>query len=436
MTSSASNKNSTVRVAISERERIETENTVVPWLETDTPSAWYLIGDTREVLRSLPDNSVDLVLSSPPFFALRSYLPSDHKDKHREIGAEPTPAAFIDTLLDVTEECARVLTPTGSLCFELGDTFAVAGTQSEDGYAKDGPLGGPPKFKQSARRDRVLVPARNINNGALPKSLSLIPESYRWALAYGRNPFNGRETEQWRVRNVVRWHRTNPPVGALGDKFRAATSEMVVACKSDKRWFDLDAVRTNPVSEGDGSMSGYAARGQTPRMVLRTTNPGGAPPLDTWIIPTQPYKGSHYAVWPEELCRIPILSMCPKEVCRVCGKPRRRIATTVNAVGSALGRRSWMGGTNGIGAGHVGEFTKTASSAPSAIRETLGWTDCGHNDYRPGVVLDPFGGTGTTAREALAHGRSGVLIDIDKRNFDLARQRVGFWLQEFEVAAE
>ena len=95
-----------------------------------------------------------------------------------------------------------------------------------------------------------------------------------------------------------------------------------------------------------------------------------------------------------------------------------------------------MDGTNGIGAGHVGEFTETTSSAPSSIRETLGWTDCGHNDYRPGVVLDPFGGTGTTAREALARGRSGVLIDIDKRNFDLARQRVGFWLQEFEVAAE
>ncbi len=95
-----------------------------------------------------------------------------------------------------------------------------------------------------------------------------------------------------------------------------------------------------------------------------------------------------------------------------------------------------MGGTNGIGAGHVGEFTETASKAPSANREILGWTDCGHDDYRPGVVLDPFGGTGTTAKEALAHGRSSVLIDIDKRNFDLARRRVGLWLQEFELAAE
>lgn len=417
----------------------------LPWFTSDRPSAWYLIGHTREILRSLPDNSVDLVLSSPPFFALRSYLPSDHKDKHREIGAEPTPAAFIDTLLDVTEECARVLTPTGSLCFELGDTYSGFAGSGGD-YNKGGLKEVQGKFQQqgmnrngnpSVHPDKDRWVGSDKRPGyPLAKSLSLIPESFRWALAYGRNPFNGRETEQWRVRNVVRWHRTNPPVGALGDKFRCATSEIVVACKSDKRWFDLDAVRTNPVSEGDGSMSGYAARGQTPRMVLRTTNPGGAPPLDTWIIPTQPYKGSHYAVWPEELCRIPVLSMCPKEVCRVCGKPRRRITRTVNSVGRALGRRAWMDGTNGIGAGHVGEFTETTSSAPSSIRETLGWTDCGHNDYRPGVVLDPFGGTGTTAREALARGRSGVLIDIDKRNFDLARQRVGFWLQEFDVAAE
>lgn len=424
----------------------------LPWLNVDRPSAWYLIGDTREVLRSLPDNSVDMVLSSPPFFALRSYLPPDHEDKHREIGSEASPAEFIDVLLDVVEECARVLTPTGSLCFELGDSFRGSGGAGGD-YGTGGIRKGQPKFKQSRRRDRILVPAqhhgkgakpanRNFERQALSKSLLLIPESFRWALVYGRNPFNGRETEQWRVRNVVRWHRPNPSVGALSDKFRTATSEIVVACKSDKRWFDLDAVRT--VNERTSELA-FKSRRRLERNVpnggretgtvgeLMPSNPAGAPPHDTWNIPTQPTKLAHFATFPEELCRIPILSMCPKEVCRTCGEPRRRIAQTTNSSGKSLGRRSWMNGTDGIGAGHVGELTETASSAPSAIRETLGWSDCGHDDYRPGVVLDPFGGTGTTAKEALAHGRSGVLIDIDKRNFDLARERVGFWLQEFEV---
>ena len=404
---------------------VATAPKTLPWLNVDRPSAWYLIGDTREVLRSLPDNSVDMVLSSPPFFALRSYLPVEHEDKSREIGSEPTPAEFIDGLLDVTEECARVLTPTGSLCFELGDSFAASGGA------------GQPKFKQSRRRDRIAVPTRYRRSGpesasrdfareAISKSLLLIPESFRWALVYGRNPLNGRETEQWRVRNVVRWHRPNPSVGMLSDKFRPATSEIVVACKSDKRWFDLDAVRTEPTSNGSGSSNGYAPKGQNPRMTLRTTNPGGAPPHDTWNIPTQPYKGSHYAAFPEELCRIPILSMCPKEVCRVCGEPRRRIVQSTNSVGKAHRHNRVMAERQDL---------PLASTHVPDVRETvtLGWTDCGHDDYRPGVILDPFGGTGTTAKEALAHGRSGVLIDIDKRNFDLARDRVGFWLQEFEV---
>lgn len=90
-------------------------------------SARFVIGDTREVLATLPEQSVDLVLSSPPFLALRSYLPADHPDKALEIGSEATPGEFIDTLLDVVEACARVLTPYGTLVFELGDTYSGSG---------------------------------------------------------------------------------------------------------------------------------------------------------------------------------------------------------------------------------------------------------------------------------------------------------------------
>ena len=61
-------------------------------------TARYLIGDTREVVASLPDASVDLVLTSPPFLALRSYLPADHPDKGNEIGSEGPPAAFLAVL--------------------------------------------------------------------------------------------------------------------------------------------------------------------------------------------------------------------------------------------------------------------------------------------------------------------------------------------------
>src|ERR1035437_892870 len=102
-----------------------------------------IIGDVHEVLATMPENSVDLVVTSPPFLALRSYLPADHPDKAKEIGSEPTPGEVIDALLDVTEALARVLTPHGSICIELGDTYSGSGGAGGD-YAEDGMHDGQP----------------------------------------------------------------------------------------------------------------------------------------------------------------------------------------------------------------------------------------------------------------------------------------------------
>ena len=198
-------------------------------------TAIYHIGDTRDIVATLETGSIDLVLTSPPFLALRSYLPDGHPDKDREIGSEPTPAEFVDTLLDLTAEWRRVLAPHGSIAVELGDTYSSSGGTTDN---RENSLGG---------NDQAPRPDRGGGDGwPLAKSLTLIPELFRIALVYGINPLTGNESPagQWRVRNVVRWVRPNPPVGALGDKYRPATSVMVIACISDKRWFDLDAVRT------------------------------------------------------------------------------------------------------------------------------------------------------------------------------------------------
>src|SRR5690606_35344955 len=104
-------------------------------------------------MATLPDQSVDLVLTSPPFLALRSYLPPDHPDKAKEIGSEATPAEFLDTLLALTAEWGRLLTPHGSICVELGDTYAGSGGAGGD-YGPDGMRGGQQKFKGSALADR------------------------------------------------------------------------------------------------------------------------------------------------------------------------------------------------------------------------------------------------------------------------------------------
>ena len=384
----------------------------------DAPTARYLVGDVFDRMSELEDGSVDLVMTSPPFLGLRSYLPDGHPDKAKEIGSEATPAEFIDTLLRLTAEWGRLLAPHGSICVELGDTYSGSGGAGGDGWPLD-------------------------------KSLCGIPTLYAWSLAYGRNLLTGAPSPagKWRVRNLVAWVRPNPAVGALGDKFRPATSFLTIACRARDRYFDLDAVRT-PANEANKRPSVNKREGIPGRadQVIAPlgpdgqriiSHPAGKPPLDWWEIPVRGYQGAHYAVYPPELCVRPIEAMCPRRVCTTCGEPSRRIAETTNAVGKATGRRAWReNGTDGVGAGHSGEIVEKVSSAPTAERVTLGWSDCGHGTWRPGHVLDPFAGTGTTLAVAVGHGRAATGIDIDARNADLARERLGMFLTVDDPRAE
>ncbi len=480
-------------------------------------SIQYFVGDVFDKMSELETDSVDLILTSPPFLALRSYLPADHPDKAKEIGSEATPAEFIDVLLRLTAEWRRLLAPHGSLVVELGDTYSGSGGAGGDWIEGSGQR---VYTRGSEIPDFDAMPDRKGDGWPLAKSLALIPESYRWALVYGFNPFRGPDhpspAGQWRARNVVRWVRPNPPVGALGDKFRPATSELVVAATSKDRWFDLDAVREPhqnardraPIQTTSEAIPSQRA-GQGERFdgkasgdgIVNAGNPAGAPPLDWWKISPKGYSGAHYAVFPSELCVKPIKAMCPREVCRKCGQPRRRIVSNAqnfdglaehiqqqreaagmsradfipflphykNGESITAQLSNWERGKNIptpqdwqilkqiIGVSDA--FDDLIYSERSLIdyRDDLGneiidrrtdydrggtdiklgnrteasrhapdeWSDCGHDDYRPGLVLDPFAGTGTTLAVAHGHGRDAIGIDIDERSAELARDRVG-----------
>jgi hypothetical protein len=241
---------------------------------------------------------------------------------------------------------------------------------------------------------------------------------------------------RWRVRNVIVWQRPNPAVGALGDKFRPSTSYIVVATRSDKRWFDLTAVRTPYVQPNqvrgalhqfknpDDGTSQKATLGE-----YRAADGAGAPPLDcwfdewdgshdTWTITTQPSKLAHYAMWPAKLAERLVLSMCPAEVCSACGEPRRRVerAEQVSTGRTTNGSKVIDSSLSLAGTGYA---TRTLS-APV----TVGWTDCGCGaPWTAGTVLDPFAGTGTTLAVANLHGRNAIGIDVDARNRDLLAPR-------------
>jgi hypothetical protein len=158
-------------------------------------------------------------------------------------------------------------------------------------------------------------------------------------------------------------------------------------------------------------------------------------PSDTWKIPTQGFRGSHYATWPIALLERPIKAMSPQKVCVTCGEPSRRIVdvsyephgdpSATRNEERMQHRQDTDAGVYAIGAFEHGRATKNV--------KTVGWTDCGHNQWRPGLVLDPFAGSGTTLAAATGHGRSAIGIDLDRRNYDLARERVGMWLTESDL---
>ncbi len=405
-------------------------------------TARYVVGETRAVTATLPDGSVDFIMTSPPFLALRSYLPADHPDKAHEIGSEATPAAFIDVMLELSAEWRRVLAPHGSIVVELGDTYSG---NNESGWERD-----TGEYRREIRsaasaEGRLANTNRTRAGWPRPKSLTLIPEAYRFALTYGINPHTGQPSPagRWQVRNVIRWVRPNPPVGALGKKWRPATSDLVVATPDDdKRYWDDVATRTTTVTDlppakgnntkgSDDSSFRFADR--------INNNPAGAPLLDWWKIVPKGYEGAHYAVYPPELCTAPIDAMCPRRVCRTCGKPSERVTETEYVQTRDGSAPTAMKFAEERRASGVNQWATAGDNGVSADKTTIGWTTCGHpgtdglrldgfhdgDGWRPGIVYDPFAGTGTTLSVATGMGRDAIGADLDPRNADLALERVG-----------
>lgn len=399
------------------------------------------IGDVFDQLAKIPDGSIDLIVTSPPFLALRSYLPDDHPDKDLEIGSESGPAAFLDTMLALTAEWGRVLAPHGSLCVELGDTYSGSGGAGGD-YNADGLRDGQQRFSGSAAKRAALGSGDNErpsrsgrgDDWPLSKSKTMLDTLYPACLAYGANLLSGAASPagRWRIRNLIVWARPNPPVGALGDKFRPATSYITVACKSPRRWFDLDAVRSpyvNPTQvrgalhqfkDGANHDSNRGSLGE-----FRAKDGAGSPPLDwhaddhpedgdwLWKMSPQGFAGSHYATFPMALPTRLIKAMCPERVCAVCGAPSERIVSVT--------RQGSQDNTDGRNGRKVADIERTA--------ETIGWTDCECSDdgthWRTGRVLDPFAGSGTTLVAAHNESRDAIGIDLDSRNVAMVEDRLG-----------
>jgi len=158
-------------------------------------------------------------------------------------------------------------------------------------------------------------------------------------------------------------------------------------------------------------------------------NPFGRNMRSVWTIKTMSFKGAHFAVYPEELITTPIKAGCPEFVCKNCGMPRVKI---FKPTGNYIGYSNVHGSKT---AEHIG-VSPTSSLLTKQVQEkaVVGYSGCGCNaEYEPGIVLDPFSGSGTTPFTALKLGRRVTGIDTNPDYVDMARKRVKPYMEQRKI---
>ena len=353
---------------------------------TKIPVDRCYIGDVRDVLRAWVGMGVKVncIVTSPPYWGLRSYLPAEHDRKRLEIGSEPTLREFLATMVDVFDLCRQLLSDDGVCWVNMGDSYAgsrqgPAGVNSS--LMGNGHQGGGPKhhMTESRRRDDHEIPRSDLRvDGLKPKDLVGQP----WRLAFAL------QDAGWYLRQDVIWAKPNPMPESVRDRCTKAHEYLFLLTKSERYWWDFDAMQ-EPASpdtharyaRGRSGSHKYADGGPGGQTIARsfehmkrklaevgsgTKNnasmdaalavmPSTRNRRSVWTVPTEPYSGAHFATFPSALIEPCILAGCP--------------------------------------AG--------------------------------GVVLDPFMGSGTTAMVAQRLGRRWLGIDIDERNLELQRDRIG-----------
>jgi site-specific DNA-methyltransferase (cytosine-N4-specific) len=191
-----------------------------------TMSLQTLQGDCRDTLKSIPAGTVQMCVTSPPYWQLRSYLPKGHPDKAREIGQEKTPEAFVETMVQVFREVRRCLHETGTLWLNIGDSYAGGG-----GFSPDSPsnLAG---SKQSKSLGSVAGIAK-VPSGLKPKDLCMIP--WRVALAL--------QADGWWLRSVICWHKKSCMPESVTDRPTNSWEPIFLLAKSQRYFYDAESVK-------------------------------------------------------------------------------------------------------------------------------------------------------------------------------------------------
>jgi DNA modification methylase len=430
-------------------------------------------GHTPEVLKTFPDDSIDCVITSPPYWSLRDYKLEpqiwdgdencEHKwgdeiiggegynntrkrwqhNKSREsdpetwnkgigqgnfcslcgawrgsLGLEPTFELYLKHLIQIFDEIKRVLKPTGTCWVNIGDSYNGSGGCGWTGLESK-------NWEQKAKPHNIKSVPR--------KSLCAIPERFKIMMI----------DRGWICRNTIIWYKRNCMPSSASDRFTVDFEYVYFFVKNQKYWFEqqfephlhpefIDAKNFGKLSEHnkfsslEGNRSISFGIKWSPKK--RVYNPQGRNKRCVWDVTTQPYSEAHFATFPEALVEPMIRSGCPEYICKKCGKAREKIYKQGKRISTCeRGNYKWTASkTINDDNVYAKGFERGGMSPGQGYQQIYkGYTDCGCNaGWEGGIVLDPFIGSGTVAKVAKKLKRNWIGIELNPKYIKMAKKRI------------
>lgn len=323
-------------------------------------------GDCIEGMRSIDDGSVNCVVTSPPYFGLRDY------GHDGQIGLEETPDAFVAKLVEVFREVRRVLRDDGTVWLNLGDSYT--GYWGEK-YAHK-PFGSDRTADESTPPNKITA---FKNWGMKNKNLIGIP----WRVAFAL------QADGWYLRQDIIWHKPNPMPESVRDRCTKAHEYIFLLSKAERYYFDSEAMQ-EPASKGAAGSEFHTGKTGAHQLGRASTKPRTAGNKSHKYVTA--YDGSDA----EE------------------HRTKAGLMKIADTPWETRNRRSvWTVATKPYKGAHFATFP------PDLIRPCI-LAGC----PKDGTVLDPFGGSGTTALVALEEGRNAVLCELNPSYIALAHKRI------------
>ena len=417
----------------------------------ETPRNKILTGNVLTVLKSLKKETIDCIVTSPPYYGLRSYgtepqiwggkedcqhewidkpykrntdltagekqntnLGSIGRDKpvdnsfcihcnawKGELGLEPTFQLYLEHLWMIFDEIKRVLKKTGTCWVNLGDSYGGSGNAS--GHTEN--------TKNLGYTTANMGATKGHTKNYQAKSLLQIPS--RFAI--------GMTDRGWILRNSIIWYKRNCMPSSARDRFTVDYEMMYFFTKSTKYYFEQ---QFEPVTDSTKERNKRPHNGGGPYAMNRVRKPGefaneeqGRNKRCVWDITPKGFKEAHFAVFPPELVETPIKAGCPESICTKCGKiwkPMFEIKVTEH---KKREDEKYSGGTDFM----------SNKTTPRSKTETkfIGYDTCDCNaEIKPGIVLDPFFGSGTTGGVAIKLGRNFLGIELKPEYVEIAERRL------------